>query len=135
MAAAGYHYDSLRSIALETAGLLHAEFDTFHRYYHPLKKRIVLPNDFEDDIWAGEYYPRRVGERFVSIEMRDAYIDTLTVKSETAREAFYADTLKMFVFAAMYPEKKSADSILHILKPRFKEAAIIPDEIYMGCMH
>lgn len=131
----GYNYNSLKRIALEASEYLKYKFDTLDRYFNPSRKKIVLPDNYEDDIWAGEYYLRREGGDFVSIEMQGSYIDTLTEKDKTASELFYADTLKMFVFANMYPEKKYADSLLKILKPKFKHATIIPTKIYMGCMH
>ncbi len=135
MVADGYNYDTLRKIAIQTSKLLGLKFDTLDRYYNKSRRKIVLPDNHEDDLWVGDYIFRRVGGDFVSIEMREAYIDTLTEKSKIKSESFYADTLKMFVFANMYPEKKHADSLLKILKPKFKQATIIPTEIYMGCMH
>jgi hypothetical protein len=131
----GYNYDSLRAIAKETSKLLGFKFDMLGRYFNTSRKKIVLPDNYEDDVWAGEYIFRREGGDFVSIEMQGAYIDTLTAKNKRESELFYADTLKMFVFANMYPEKKYADSLLKILKPKFKQATIIPTEIHMGCMH
>lgn len=131
----GYDYDSLRTIALATSEYLKFKFDTLDRYYNPLRKKIVLPDNYADDIWSGEYYFRRYGDSIVSIEMSVAYIDTLTDKNENAKKTFYSDTLKMFVFANMFTDKKKADSLLKILKPKFKRATIIPTEIYMGCMH
>jgi len=133
--AEGYDYDSLRKVALETSELLNFKFDTLDRYFNKTRKKIVLPDNYEDDMWAGEYYFRRFRDSVVSIEMRSAYIDTLTQKNEKAMTKFYSDTLKMFVFANMYNTKKQADSLSKILKPKFKQTTVIPTEIYMGCMH
>ena len=115
----GYNYDSLREIARHTCDLLKCKFDTLDRYYNPLKRKIVLPDNYEDDIWAGEYIFRRHGEDFVSVEMQHAYIDISMAKDETAAEVFYKDTLKMFVFAGLFGNKKAADSLLGIIKPKF----------------
>jgi hypothetical protein len=131
----GNNYDSLREIALHTCDLLKCKFDTLDRYYNPLRRKIVLPDNYEDDVWAGEYIFRRHGEDFVSVEMQYAYISILTAKNETASEVFYKDTLKMFVFAGLFGNKKAADSLLGIIKPKYKNATIIPTEIFMGCMH
>ncbi|MBL7883628.1 MAG: hypothetical protein JNL69_06140 [Bacteroidia bacterium] len=131
----GYNYDSLRQIAIQASDFLKFNFDTLSRYYNTEKKKIILHENDIDDMWAGEYYLRRSGENIVSIEMQTAYIDTLTIKDKIATERFYSDTLKMFVFATMYTNKKQADSLLKILKPKYKQASIIPTEIYMGCMH
>lgn len=130
----GYNYDSLRTIALETSMLLGIKFDTLNRYFNPTKKKIVLPDNDEHELWAGEYLFRRTDEDFVSIEMQSAYIDTLTAKLKIESDIFYADTLKMFVFASMNTDNKYADSLLKIIKQNFKNATIIPTEIYTGCM-
>ncbi len=133
--AEGYDYDSLRQIAKQTSELLKFKFDTLDRYFNTSRKKIVLPDNYEDEIWAGDYFFRRFGDTIVSIEMSSAYIDTLTNKDESAKAKFYTDTLKMFVFANMYDNKRQADSLVKILKPTFKQTIIIPTEIYMGCMH
>lgn len=133
--ASGYNYDSLREIAIEVSHFLKLKFDTLNRYYNTENKKIILHEDDPDDIWAGDYYLRRGGDDFVSIEMQTAYIDTALVKDQKATELFYADTLKMFVFANIYKDKKTADSLLKILKPKYKQSIIIPTEMYMGCMH
>ncbi len=133
--AEGYDYAELRKIAQEACDFLNFKLDTMDRYYNPKKKKIVLPDNHEDEIWAGDYYLRRTGDTFVSIEMRNAYVDTLTNKNEQAKAAFEADSLKMFVFATMYNNKKQADSLFQVLKPKFKQTTLIPTEIFMGCMH
>jgi len=133
--AEGYNYDSLHKIAIDAGHLLKLKFDTLDRYFNKSRKKIVYPDKYDDEIYAGQYLLRRSGDSIVSIEMRYAYIDTLTDKDENAKTKFNADTLKMFVFANMYDNKKQADSLLRLLKPKFKQANIIPNKMYMGCMH
>jgi hypothetical protein len=132
---AGYNYDSLRRMAVEVSDFFNFKFDTLSRYFNSTKKKIVLPDNYDDDMWAGEYFFRRFGDDFVSVEMSSAYIDTLTEKNEIARDVFYKDSLKMFVFANMYSSKSQADSLVKLLKPKFQHARSIPTQIYMGCMH
>lgn len=114
---------------------MHIPFDTLDRYYNSHKKKIVLPDKYEDDIWAGEYYFRRDTDEFVSVEMKKAYIDTLTIRRKDLEEKFYDDSTRMFVFASMYTNKSKADSLFKILKPKFPKLTIIPTKIYQGCMH
>jgi hypothetical protein len=45
------------------------------------------------------------------------------------------DTLKMVVFANIFDNEKSADSLVQILKPKFKSAKTLKQELYLGCMH
>lgn len=132
--AEGYNYDSLKIIALQTSDKLGFKFDTMGRYYHP-EKGIVLPDDDEDEVWAGQYYFRRFGSNLVSIEMSYAYTDTSISKNEATLEKHRQDKAKMFVFAMMYQEKKSADSLANIIKVDYPFIKVFPAQIYMGCMH
>lgn len=132
--AEGYNYDSLKSLALQTAALLNFKFDTLGRYYHP-EKGIVVPENADDEMWAGEYFLRRMSDDIVSVEMRHAYIDTAIANNELQVERFSQDTSRMFVFAMMYPSKESADSLAEIIRVDFPETKVFPATIYMGCMH
>lgn len=126
-------YAALHATGLKVSKFLGFKFATLERYYNTSKKRVVLPNDHPDDIYAGEYFFRRYGDDFVSIEMRNAYPDPSL--KEDGSTFFFSDTTKMFVFAAMYGEKKQADSLANILKKQFRSTKVIASEIYMGCMH
>jgi hypothetical protein len=115
--------------------LLNFKFDTLDRYYNPVRKKIVLPTNHADEIWAGEYFFRRHGDSTVSLEMSSAYIDTLLAKDEKKRDKFYADTVKMFVFADLSGNLDDATRTLNLLKPKYPQTRIIATEIFMGCMH
>lgn len=128
-------YNTLKNIAVETSELLKIKFDTLDRYYNTSKKKIIVPENIEDEMWAGEYLFRRYGDDFVSIEMKSVYIDTLTEKDEIKAKEFNQDSTKMFVCAGLFKNKQSADSLLKILKPKYDDAQIIPSNIYVGCMH
>lgn len=132
--AEGYNYDSLKAIAKQTATLTYMTFDTLERYYNP-KKGIILHEKDADEEWAGKYFLRRMGSGFISIEMRNAYIDTTLINHEAALAKHTQDSTRMFVFAMMYPHKKSADSLAQLIKPRFPQVKVFPARIFMGCMH
>ncbi len=134
-AESGYDYHKLKEVAMQLSQFLDIKFDTLGRYYNQAKKRIVLPDDDPDELFAGEYFFRRDPGNFISIEMQSSYPDTITFKSESLFKTFYSDSLKMFVFAGMYESKKQADSLLKLIKPSCKSATVIPAQIYMGCMH
>lgn len=133
--ASGYNYDSLRRIAIEASSFLEYKFDTLDRYYNPQKRRIVLPDNYEDDVYAGEYYFRRDPGEFISIEMQAAYIDTLLEKNKVESDKFYTDSLKMFVFASMFTDKNACLKLYNKLKPRYSQTKIITTNIFLGCMH
>lgn len=132
--AEGYNYDSLHRIAVDAASLLKFEFDTFGRYYDP-KRGIILPDNSEDDIWAGQYLLRRSGEPKVSLERVSFYTDASLSEGDEMRALNESDTTKMFVFATMYPEKNSADSLAKVLSKTYPATKVIPNKIYIGCMH
>jgi len=127
--AAGHNYDSLYKIAEEAARILHSEINTLGRIYK-INKGIALPDDCDDDIYCGEYYPRRpfVDQNFVSIEMQYAYYDDTKAWEDR-------DTLQMIVLANMFGSEAKADSVVDILKGKFKNAEAIRQDLYTGCMH
>jgi hypothetical protein len=131
----GYNYDSLRQIAKEVSRFITYRYDSLDRYYNYKRKKIVYPDNYEDEIYAGDYLFRRYSDSIVSLEMRNAYADTATEKNEAAHERFYADSTKLFVFADMFASKAEAEQLAARLKQKFKHTTLIPANIFMGCMH
>ena len=105
---------------------LHSKVDMLDRLYKP-GEGIVVSDTSSDEMYRGTYYPRRpfYNQNFVSIEMK-YWLITGTAESDTG---------KMIVIANMFTEKKSADSVVKILKPFFPAAKIIKADLYLGCMH
>ncbi len=134
-AAQGYNYDSLKQIAQEVSMLLHWPIDSMGRLYSSSHQKIIVPENSTDEMWAGEYFFRRDGENYVSVEMQSAYIDTLTAKNKQQSDLFYQDEKKMFVCAGVFANENDAKSVLSRVQTEFPKARIIPTEIYMGCMH
>jgi hypothetical protein len=122
--AAGDNFDSLKKISLNAATILGAKFSMLDRIYKP-GKGIIVPEDSDDEIDRGEYYPRRPfdDQNFVSVEMSSGYNQE------------EVGTLKMIALAGMYPLKNQADSVATLLKKKIPTATTIKREIYMGCMH
>jgi hypothetical protein len=122
--ASGYDFDSLKSISSNAATVLGARFDMLGRVYKP-GKGIIVPENDDDELYRGEYYPRRPteDEKFVSIEMSFGFSE------------HYSDTLKMVALAGMYQLKIQADSVVSILKEKIPTTQTIRRQIYMGCMH
>lgn len=122
--AAGYNFDSLKSISTSTAALLGVKFDMLEREYK-VQKGIIVPDSSADEMYRGEYYPRRpIGnESIVSIEMADSYRNEAT------------DTLQMIVMAGMYAEKRNADSVATLLRKKYPSTKTYISELFLGCMH
>ena len=50
------------------------KYDGEGMVYDP-KRGLIIPDDSDDDMWAGSYYPRRYDSRFISIEYSKYYLD------------------------------------------------------------
>jgi len=98
------------------------EIDTMGRYFNKAKDMIVLPEDDEDDIYAGDYFPRRFPSRTVSLEYLNMY-------QPKAKEKTIA------LVAGIYESEKSADSALSALKAGEQKAFKVKSSVYVGCMH
>lgn len=122
--AEGSDYDSLLQIAQQSAGILGSRFDMLDRVYEP-GRGIIVSDASDDELYRGEYYPRRPFEdqNFVSIEMASAFGYN------------QADKLKMIVLANICTSKSRADSMVTILKKDFVHAKSLKQEFFMGCMH
>ena len=122
--ATGYDFDSLKSISSKAASILGSKFNMLDRIYKP-GKGIIVPESSDDEIYRGEYYPRRASNEqdFVSIEMSYGFTGQRT------------DTLKMIALAGMYLLKTQADSVASLLKDKIPTTKIFKQELYLGCMH
>src|SRR5688500_11689755 len=84
--AKGYNFDSLKNISTNAVSILGSRFEMLDRIYKSVKG-IIVPENSDDELYQGEYYPRRPFEdqNFVSIEMSFGYntaeIDTLKMVS------------------------------------------------------
>ena len=122
--AEGNDFKILNEISGQAASLLDSKVDMLERIYMQ-DKGIIIPEDSDDDIYRGEYYPRRPSDdqNFLSIEMAYAY------------KINEKDTLKMIVLANIFETKAQSDSVVKLLQSKFKDAKTVKSELFMGCMH
>lgn len=95
--------------------------DTMDRVYNPTKNAVVVTDSL--DPYYDEYYPRRADGAAMSIEHLSWY-DTTT----------HDDKMKALV-AAQYESKKSADSILELVRVHAPNSFVYITNMYMGCMN
>ncbi|MBX9853796.1 MAG: hypothetical protein K2X86_18785 [Cytophagaceae bacterium] len=124
--AEGLDYDSLNALAAKVADKLKTKKDYINRIYKE-GKGIIVSMDDEDEIYRGEYYPRRFQDTTVSIEMKYAFSDST--------EKIIGNDLRMVLVAGMYEKKEDALKILDKLKKDFPRARVISNEFFVGCMH
>lgn len=96
--------------------------DTMGRFYDKTKNLIALPDNDEDEIYAGDYFPRRFPSENLSLEYLNFY------QSQAGEKTIALVT-------GIYETEKSADSALTILSKTEKNAFKIKADIYVGCMH
>jgi len=118
----GQTYSVLRAKMLRLSRQLRIPVDTLGRTYNKKKKLIALPDNDADDIYAGDYFPRRTPSQFLSLEYLSLY------KSPAGEKT-------MALVAGIYVHKASADSMLLALLPLEKQAFQAKASIYVGCMH
>lgn len=97
--------------------------DMMDRSYNKEKDLIALPEKYEkDDIYAGEYFPRREQSEFLSLEYMSYYDQT-------------ADAKKIALVAGIYAYEDEAESLLIKLQEKEPKSFIILGKVYVGCMH
>jgi hypothetical protein len=122
--ATGHDFDSLKRISASAVSILGSRFEMLDRIYKS-GKGIIVPESSNDELYSGEYYPRRPFEdqNFVSIEMSFGF--------STNED----DTLKMVSIAGIYSLKSQADSVVLLLQGKIPTTKAIKRDLYLGCMH
>lgn len=118
----GLSYPKLNLQMKKLAKALRMQIDTLGRYYNEKENLISLPKSSEDEIYAGEYYPRRIPSESLSLEYLNYY-------SDKARQKTIA------LFTGMYDEPKRADSALTSVQRINPRAFKLYSKVYIGCMH
>lgn len=117
----GISYYSLRDKMFELNKSSGIPIDTMDRHYNKAKDLIALPDNYDDDIYAGEYYPRREPSNTLSLEYLDTY------KPGSGQKTIALVT-------GIYETKASADSALIAIN-KSETAFAFKSKVYIGCMH
>lgn len=115
-------YPALRRRMLGLSRQYAVPVDTLGRYFNAQKNRIILPENDEDEMYAGEYYPRRYPSHTLSLEYLNEY-----------QEPAGAQT--MALVTGIYEKEASADSALAVLGQADTKVFKLKSRIYVGCMH
>ncbi|QNN40869.1 hypothetical protein [Pedobacter roseus] len=116
------NYNPIHSKMFSTSEALNIPIDTLGRYYNKKKDEIILPENDEDEIYAGEYFPRRNAEENLSLEYLNMYKPDAKAKT-------------IALVAGIYADKDSATIALKKLKTIEPKAFVLKSKIYVGCMH
>ena len=118
----GKDFSSLRRKMFDLRNTLKIPIDTMGRIYNKKKNLIALPDNDKDEIYAGEYFPRRFPSENLSLEYLNFY-------QKQAGEKTIA------LVTGIYETEKSADSALTVLRKIEPKVFKIKADIYVGCMH
>ncbi|MDQ7948548.1 MAG: hypothetical protein REI78_12745 [Pedobacter sp.] len=118
----GLNYNTLRSKLFQVHAQLGLPIDTLGRTFYPKKNLIALPEDDEDEIYAGDYFPRRIPGAHLSLEYLSIY-------------KRHSNGHMMALVSGIYENRKSADSALILLKSAAPKAFVLRSRLYIGCLH
>lgn len=118
----GTNYPTLLQRMVTLKEEMGVTIDSMDRYYDSKKKKIILPANHEDELYAGRYFPRRFPSTDLSVEYLETYLAG-------------AGKNTMAVVAGIFEKEKSADSTLKAIRQTDKDAFKLKTELYLGCAH
>jgi hypothetical protein len=118
----GIDYPTLNRKMYEISKKYSLPIDTMGRSYNKVKNLIALPDDSEDEIYAGDYIPRRFPSEDLSLEYLDFY-------QSPAGENTIA------LVSGIFETEQSAEDALRLLQRTEKKSFKIKADIFVGCMH
>ncbi len=118
----GQDYYSLRALMAKLQKNLNWPIDTLGRYYNTTKNEIVIPDSSDDEMYRGEYLPRRGPDETMSLEYYNFYTNTSTEKN-------------IALITGIFEQKHEADSMLNVLKSLVPHAFVKKSKVFVGCMH
>ncbi len=118
----GLNYYVLQHKMFDIHRKLHIPIDTMDRYYNKKKNLIACPDNYDDEVYAGEYYPRHDPSDHLSLEYLGVY-------QKNTRDKTIA------IVTGIYEAEREADSALIALKRVEPKVFKIKADLYIGCMH
>lgn len=93
------------------------------RSYNEKKDLIALPDDYKDDeMYAGDYFPRREPSEYLSLEYLSFYNQT-------------SDGKTIGLIAGIYENEAEADKALTKVKAKEEGSFKMKGNVFVGCMH
>lgn len=118
----GMNYDALHAKLEMLNKSTDIGVDSTGCVYNREKDLIALPEDDEDEVYAGEYYPRRYVSAGLSLEYLSWY-------KKEAKEKTIA------LLAGIFVTESEADSLLVVLRKQSNKAFKLKSTLYTGCIH
>lgn len=118
----GDNYYRLDSKMYALSKTLSLPIDTANRHYDAEKQDIVLSENDEDEMYRGEYFPRRFPSIALSLEHLNVYKENANDKS-------------LALLSGIFDNKPAADSALLAVKAFVPGTFLLRSKVYVGCMH
>ncbi len=117
-------FNKMYDLALRTSKKFNIPFDTFQKTYFSETNLWGVSMSSEDEIYRGEYFPRRHGDEkeILSLEYQNWYDHSSRDKN-------------LMLVANIFHFSMDAEESVARWRPYFPNAFILQREIYMGCMH
>ncbi|NDA64795.1 MAG: hypothetical protein EBX50_22635 [Chitinophagia bacterium] len=114
------YYPLMRSM-YSLSAQLKIPVDTMHRYYDEKSRKIILPENDEDELYRGDYYPRRFPGVNLSLEYYSLY-------------GGGTDSTIALV-AGLFETQREADSLAGVIKLIARRSFVTKSYMYIGCLH
>ena len=101
---------------------INVNIDTMGRFFNKSKNLISLPDNDKDEMYAGEYFPRRFPSENLSLEYLKFYF------TNSGNET-------LALVAGIYELEKDAEIALKSIKKVENKSFLIESNIYRGCLH
>lgn len=115
-------YSQLQGSMYKLADKMLFEIDTMNRYYDSKKDLICLPETNEDEMYRGDYFPRRSPSATLSLEYMNFYKPGAGEKT-------------IALVAGIYEGEGEANVRLADVRKVMNLAFVIKSEVFVGCMH
>jgi hypothetical protein len=118
------NYQKLHTQMVQLGAVMKIEIDTLGRYFDTTMQRIQLPYDDEDEMYAGQYFPRRFSGIFLSIEHPYYMLDNPVYNSED-----------MAIVVAIFDDEMDAKIFNEKVRQYCKTSFVQYAKTFVGCMH
>ena len=118
----GHNYYKMKEFMEKLSKESFIKIDTMERAYSKSKDLIALPDNYPDELYAGDYYPRRDTSEFLSLEYLNFYQDGSIEKT-------------IALVTGIYPTELEANVAVTKIQKYTPNVIKLKSQIYMGCLH
>lgn len=118
----GRDYFVLHKLMDELSPIMGLRIDTLGKEFNVKKQKIAVPENDDDEMYRGEYYPRRYTGNSLSLEYLNFYYGKSSEENMALVTNICSQRDSAFYYAKKIPQGKG-----HVF--------VIRSNLYVGCMH